>query len=70
MPRSDIAHAQDGQLGPRRIQDRGIIGPDGATRDQLREIEDAFNWAHQPGYRQLSRDSDRYVMATVGAERF
>jgi phage-related protein len=66
VPRSDVSRAQDGNLGPRRITARGIIGPDGGgTRDQLREIEDAFNWAHRPGYRQLFRDSDRFLTAEV-----
>lgn len=66
VPRSDIARAQDGQLGPRIISARGVIGPDGGgSREQLRTIEDAFRWAHRPGYRTLYRDSDRYLRAEV-----
>lgn len=66
IPRSDVSRAQDGQLGPRRITARGVIGPDGGgTRDDLRTIEDAFSWAHRPGYRALYRDSDRFLLAEV-----
>ena len=66
VPRSDIARAQDGNLGPRQISVRGIIGPDGGgTREQLRTLEDALRWALRPGYRQLLRDTDRYLTAEV-----
>ena len=66
VPRSDISRAQDGNLGPRQINVRGIIGPDGGgTREQLRTATDALAWALRPGYRQLLRDTDRYVTAEV-----
>ena len=66
VPRGDIARAQDGLLGPRQISIRGIIGPDGGgSREQLRTLTDAFGWALRPGYRQLLRDTDRYVTAEV-----
>lgn len=66
IPRSDIASALDGYLGPRTISVRGVIGPDGGgTRDQLRTAVDAFMQAHRPGFRQLYRDTDRYLTAQV-----
>ena len=53
-------------MAPRQINLRGIIGPDGGgTREQLRTLTDALGWAMRPGYRQLLRDTDRYLTAEV-----
>lgn len=64
--RSNIAAKKDGYLAPALVSLQGRIGVDGGgTRDTLRTYEDAFRYAHRPGYRKLYRDSDRYCVAEV-----
>ncbi|MFN3653274.1 MAG: phage distal tail protein [Armatimonadota bacterium] len=61
IPRSDRARAQAGNLSPRVVSIRGVIGQDGGSdRETLRNLVDAFTWAHRPGLRSLYRDTDRY----------
>lgn len=66
VPGSDRGRELTAYLRPRRVGVKGIFGPDGGgTLDQLRTIEDALRYALRPGYRNLYRNPDRYLRATV-----